>query len=103
MVTMHAPGLRHFSLRLEADVKAETVARHLRERPHELRLVVYHDCQGEERPVVARLFALAWQPNDYACPLCGARPGLDGFTYEWCLDQDVPASVLRCLTDEVTL
>lgn len=78
----------------------ETAFKRLHVRPDELRLVVYHDCQGVAYPVVARRFAMAFQPEDYVCPLCLTRPGLDGFTYEWALDSEVPPDVARWLDDE---
>jgi len=51
------------------------------------------------RPIAARLFRLAFPPQDYTCPLCGAAPGPEGYLYEVLLDEDVPAEVPRFLEE----
>lgn len=77
----------------------QRIAELLSTRADDLRLVVYHTCQGNERPIAARLFRLAFPPQDYACPLCGATPGPEGYLYEVLLDEDVPAEVPRLLEE----
>lgn len=71
----------------------------LRERGDDMRLVVYHDCQGEARPTVALRFALGPPDRSYACPLCLAQPGPEGFTYETAFDEQVHPDIPRKLTE----